>query len=295
VDSGAIPDGVLAELKARDLPTNPQGELWLMHLPHTRIGEPLWKAVEGRYLLEAGVFDNTPMAQKVAAHLKEHGAEYGLSHGYLYNPGDREDGVYDWMHKFETSLLPVGWAANAWTAFSVIDQKEVSTMVDSKKRSELITLAGGDEALVDGFLKTASERTAALEGEGVKHKGDPPPAPPPPAEPVAEVAPVAEPPKVEEEPKPEAEVEDKAAAAILQLAAEVKAMDTKISSAFETLRSRIVKLEADGQTYATLSSRKSWLRPSQAGDNVITEEAAKVLAPVGAGIHPIDAKMAKRG
>ena len=303
VDSGEIPDGILAELKARDLPTTPQGELWLMHLPHTRIGEPLWKAVEGRFLLEAGLFDDSPMAHAVATHLKAHGADYGLSHGYLYNPGDREDGVYDWMHKFETSLLPVGWAANAWTAFSVIDQKEVN-MVDAKKRDELVKLAGGDEALVDGFLKTASERTAALETEGVKHKGDPPPAPPPAApppadEPVAEVAPVAEPPTVvvvnnsTSAPVPEAVVEDKAAAAILQLAAEVKAMDTKMSSAFDVLQTRIAKLEADGQTISTVS-RKDWLRPSQASGNVIAPELAKELAPVGTVEHILDTKTRKR-
>lgn len=45
--------------------------------------------------------------------------------------------------------------------------------ISRAKRDELVRLAGGDEALVDEFLKAASKRTEALELEGVSFKGSP--------------------------------------------------------------------------------------------------------------------------
>lgn len=49
--------------------------------------------------------------------------EWGASHEFLYLKEDATDGVYDRIVKTETSVLPRGWAANAYTLFSIIKEQ----------------------------------------------------------------------------------------------------------------------------------------------------------------------------
>jgi len=280
VDKGEIPAEVKAQLESLKLPEMPQGELWLMHIPRSRIGEPLWKAVEGRFLLEAGKFDDTPMAKATVAYLKGHADEYGLSHGYLYNPSDREDSVYDWFWKFETSLLPVGWAANPWTRFEVKEMEE-KNMVDSKKRAELVKLAGGDEGLVDAFLEGAASLGAKLEAEGVSHK-EAEAAIEPEAEPKVEAPeekveePVAEEAKVIiNNAAPDTKALDELTAAVKDLNAKFAGIAEQITAAVKPVAADVANLKAQSETYARVSSRKSWVRPSQADSTEISAEEAK--------------------
>jgi len=165
VDKG-IPEEIKLLLDKVGLPSTNQGELWLAHTPASRIGEPTWKGVEGRFLIEVGTFDDTELGKVAAAHFKEHGEDYRMSHGYLYHPADKAEGVYQWLWKFETSPLPAGWEANPWTGINII-AKEVKVMDEQKKKWLVETLG---QELADGILAKAAEDSKSLEELGITFK-----------------------------------------------------------------------------------------------------------------------------
>jgi len=165
VDKG-IPIEIKELLEKMGLPATDQGELWFWHIPGSRIGEPRWKGVEGRFLVEVGVFDDTPEGKAAATHFKEHGDDYRTSHGYLYHPVDRAQREYAWLWKFETSPLPAGAESNPWTGIDVIT-KEVK-MISEVKKAELVKIFG--QELADGILAKATEDSKALEEMGITFK-----------------------------------------------------------------------------------------------------------------------------
>lgn len=164
VDEG-IPDGVREFLEERNLPATDQGELWMWHIPGSRIGEPKWKGVEGRFLIEVGTFDDTPLGRAAAAHYKEHGEDYRTSHGYLHHLSDKLVGSYAWLWKFETSPLPKGHEANPWTGIEII-AKEARDMDEEKKKWLVETLG---QELADGILAKAQEDSKTLEDLGIAY------------------------------------------------------------------------------------------------------------------------------
>jgi len=165
VDEG-IPAGVKEFLEERGLPSTDHGELWLWHIPGSRIGKPRWKAMAGRFLVEIGTFDDTPLGRAAKELFREHGEDYRISHSYLYLPEDKESGVYSWLWKFETSPLPAGPEANPWTGIDVIAQ-EAKEMNEEKK--QWLTETFGEE-LANGILAKADEDSKTLEELGINFK-----------------------------------------------------------------------------------------------------------------------------
>lgn len=273
VDSGEVPESFLAELKKRELPTNPHGELWFAHIPHSRIGESIWKGMEERFLIEVGKFDDTPIAQKIATHLKEHGEDYRVSQGYLYDTLDRADKVYSKpIWKFETSPLPKGWESNLWTAIGIIEQG--GKVMDDKKKKALVEATGGDEVVVETFLKFITDHGKAIEEAGVEFKGKP-------VEPTEE-----------DKPKPEPlilEKDSEAMKMITEAVAEAVKI-TELQEAVTTLAKAVQDIQKADQPLVVLS-RKDWKRPSEDDKNIVSDEDAKKSIPAQTEKHPLDVKM----
>ena len=51
------------------------------------------------------------------------GIEWGASIGFGYHQGDEEDGIYKDIHKFETSVLPLKYAANILTNLYILKKE----------------------------------------------------------------------------------------------------------------------------------------------------------------------------
>jgi 2'-5' RNA ligase len=161
-----------------------KGQYWFWHIPGTAFGDILWQGVSGRFLVEAGVYHDTPwgkaMKQFLDAYPEGHPAiaptGWGCSHGYVYNVPDRRDKVYDWFEKRETSVLPLRAASNPYTR-AVIAGREVK-MGMSPKQIEALKAIGslsgfGGDALVEYVQETGERRTKELEDAGVAFKAGP--------------------------------------------------------------------------------------------------------------------------
>jgi hypothetical protein len=147
-----------------------KGDFWFWHLPGTKFGSIAWQGMSGRFLVEAGPFDETPIGETFAEFFKEHPdghpiiapEGWGTSHGFTYKAGDRRDGVYDWFEKQETTVLPGHVAANPYNLGMEVFE------VDTKQRDALKAIGG--EELADLVVQLGEGRTKELEEAGVSFK-----------------------------------------------------------------------------------------------------------------------------
>jgi 2'-5' RNA ligase len=154
----------IEEYVARHEDEKTKGEYQFWHLPGSKFGEIHWQGTVGRFLVEAGPFDNTPTGRAFkeffSANPRGHPVVapdgWGCSHKYEYKSKDREDGIYDWFEKSETTVLPLDAAANAHTA-PVFLGKELEKMNDRQKAA--LKLIGGDDlvSMVETVGKKATE------------------------------------------------------------------------------------------------------------------------------------------
>lgn len=141
-----------------------RGPLLIYHVPTAEIGRCDYQAVIGRFLVESGTFDSTPVGLKAADYYVNSEKEHQVSIGYQYHPGDEEDGTYDWLRIMERSVTPYGAAANPWTDFSLVGGKDV----DAKKKDNLVEILGA--TLADGVIAAAESKTKDMEGSGTRFK-----------------------------------------------------------------------------------------------------------------------------
>jgi hypothetical protein len=164
----------IEEYVARHADEPKKGEFWFWHMPGTKFADITWQGMSGRFLYEAGPFDDTPTGKTFERFFTEHphghvaiaSRGWGASHGYIYNVDDRKDRTYDWFEKMETSVLPFECASNLHNA-----EMEVMTKMNTKEL-EALRAIGGD-ILVEHVIKAGEERTKDLESQ-VAFKGVPP-------------------------------------------------------------------------------------------------------------------------
>jgi len=153
----------IEEYVARHEDEDIKGEYQFWHLPGSKFGDILFQGMEGRFLVEAGPFDDTPTGRAFKEFFSENPRGHsvvapdgwGCSHKYEYRSKDREDGVYNWFDKSETTVLPLYAAANEYTAPLFI--KEQVQMNDRQKAA--LKLIGGDDlvSMVETVGKKATQ------------------------------------------------------------------------------------------------------------------------------------------
>lgn len=142
------------------------GELWVAHVPGTRIGDCDFMALSDGFLLESGLFDQTPMGERAKAYLIEH-PESEVSITFAYRNRSR-DGVYAPPgFIIERSILPAGTAAFPWSSISLMEMDTMAT-ISEPKRKALADILGEDVA---GEVLAGMERGAkVLQAAGVRFK-----------------------------------------------------------------------------------------------------------------------------
>jgi hypothetical protein len=118
-----------------------RGPLRFWHVPGLDLGECDYQATshDGRLLVESGTFYRPDYAMA----LKDRGAGYGVSIGFMHPPDQPDrDGVFHDITIFERSITPPGKASNPFTS---ITTKE-SRMLTPDKEAQLATLLGGRES-----------------------------------------------------------------------------------------------------------------------------------------------------
>jgi hypothetical protein len=134
-------------------------------LPLPDIGEIVWADMEGPFLIEVGKEAPNTWAKSVFDYREAHPDEkWGASHGFYYeekriNPG-RGEATYDEIEKFETSILPLSAAANAYTFSGVVSMKSRDSVIEK--------ILG--EGAVEGLRKGVQDKKRTLDGQGLEHK-----------------------------------------------------------------------------------------------------------------------------
>jgi len=149
------------------------------HIPGTEFATIKWQGGVGRFMVEIGQFDNTPVGHAFKALFDKYPdghpdmAPYGwgCSHEYKYTPTDREDGVYEWFDKQKSTILPLQEASNPFT-MSEFGLGVKNMKLSEKQRSSLMKIADevGMSDLIDVIERVGSERTAILEQSGFQFK-----------------------------------------------------------------------------------------------------------------------------
>lgn len=161
---------------ARHKDDDVKGEFWFWHLPGSKFADIKLQARVGRFLVEAGPFDETDVGKRFKEFFEEYPyghptiapEGWGASHGYMYKSQDREDGVYEWFEKKESTVLALSAASNPHNPGLSIMNKE--GLVDSKQREEWEKVFGAE--FVDKITSTGETKTTILEQTGVEFKGE---------------------------------------------------------------------------------------------------------------------------
>lgn len=266
----------LEDYAERAMTGGKHGALWIGHFP-VKVGTPDSHIVFGRFLVESGLFDDTPQGKKAEAYLAAYNKPLEMSHGYHFIKEDRDDKVYEWVDIVERSVLPTGTAANLWTSMATIVQ-EVKAMSMSPAVEKLVKDALGED--IFNQVKGDTEGlTKALEKAGVDFKALEASEPVTPTPAVALVVNVAEIP---------ADVK----AAFAQASKDFTALQTKVDGDIAGIRKSIDELTAkvtalvatDAEKIATKAKDETprnvlWRASQDEATKVTKEQEGKITPP----------------
>lgn len=149
-----------------DMGIAPTPELWVWHVPGSRVGKADWVDRHGHFLMAMGTFDDTPHGQHARDYYQKHGGKKSLSHGFTY-PADQFDGKhYGSFNTFEISLLPRGAEANLFTSLEGV--KAMAKVISETKKAELFAAFG--EELGTRILASEDAKGKALDELGIASK-----------------------------------------------------------------------------------------------------------------------------
>lgn len=138
--------------------TGDYGTLRFWHEDGADIGICDYNAMHGAILIESGLFTNDLVAQGLAISKKEWGVSLGFKN-FTFEPG--ADGTFNYIRRFERSVLPLEKASN-WFTKLLVTKKEKDMKPD--KFQELVTLLGGNvEAAQQIVQKAETTQKGALE------------------------------------------------------------------------------------------------------------------------------------
>ncbi len=142
-------------------------ELWIWHIPGTKVGKADWIDYDDGFLIVSGQFDDdaADVAARIAKSIED-GNEWTMSHGFVRLKFDKKDVVTDDYFAFEDSITPAGVEANPFTRFTTL--KEVAPVLNAEKRAKLVELLGEDR--VKAIEAGTQTLKAAAEAAGVDFK-----------------------------------------------------------------------------------------------------------------------------
>lgn len=149
-----------------DMGVTPLPELWVWHVPGSRIGQAEWVDRHGHFLMAMGTFDESPAGEKARTYYAKHSGSKSLSHGFTF-PVNQFDGKhYHQFNTFEISLLPRGAEANLYTSLEGV--KAMAKVISEAKKAELFAAFG--EEVGARILAAEDAKGKALDELGVASK-----------------------------------------------------------------------------------------------------------------------------
>lgn len=146
----------------------PTPELWLMHVPGSKVGAAEWVDRIGLISVAVGHFDETPVGQKAATFFAGTDQRWTMSHGFFFDARQKEDGAFYQFNTFEVSPLPAGWEANPYTQFEALEE---DMALSEAKRHRLVEMLGDD--LAEQIITATEMKSKALQEAGIAYKDMP--------------------------------------------------------------------------------------------------------------------------
>lgn len=151
-----------AYIRRVDMGIIPLPDLWVYHVPGSKIGQTDMIGRIGHIVVATGTFEDTPRGKAAQRYFTRRKAR--MSHGFVFNPVRFIDGVYYDFNTFELTVLPSKAAANPYTTFEGVLDMPLS----EDKREFLAKVFGPDIAQqIEADTEQASK---ALEEAGVAYK-----------------------------------------------------------------------------------------------------------------------------
>lgn len=160
--------------------TGRRGPLRLYHVPKADVGACDFQAVEGRFLVESGLFDQTPAGRAAEKYFSNCKERMGVSIGFAYRQGTFDGRVYRQARIFERSVAPWNRVANPYTGFTLSGE----TPMEKAKQDWLTEVLGEDIAgdiigaasaatkELETLVSFKTEQEAKVEAEKAPAKGD---------------------------------------------------------------------------------------------------------------------------
>lgn len=138
-------------------------ELWLWHVPGSKIGKADWLEFADGFLLSSGIFDSPALAESLA----KSSDPLTMSHGFRRLEYDSKSNVTLKYRQPEQSITPQGAEANPWTRFETT--KEVQSMpISEAKKAFLAKYLPADT--LKAIEDNTTELRKAAEASGVAWK-----------------------------------------------------------------------------------------------------------------------------
>jgi hypothetical protein len=141
-------------------------ELWLWHVPGSRIGKTDWLDFSDGFLLSSGLFDEDK--ESVIKGLESCDVELAMSHGFKALKHDPKEVITDKYRMREITILPASAAANVWTKFEVVDTKEENMPISKDKKEFLAKFLPADT--ITAIEETTTNLRKSAEEAGVDWK-----------------------------------------------------------------------------------------------------------------------------
>lgn len=155
--------------------SNIEDRVWFWHLKGTDFATVVWQDVAGKFLLEVAKVDDTPYGNKMydaITHPERFPSllpqGWGTSHGYVYRMGDKQGGVYNWVEKFETTVLPFHRSCNLYGGVKGTQEVLMSVRQKKEKVAGLASIIGAETA--NQMLSDAEAETERLKRKGIGSK-----------------------------------------------------------------------------------------------------------------------------
>lgn len=147
----------------------PMPELWWMHIAGTKHGQVDKLYHLGHFVMAAGHFDSEESNLLVKDFKSWYAKQKNItmSHGFMYKPSMKQNGVYYHIRTYEISSLIAGREANPFTSFEVTKM----AMISETQRADLVKEFGDDFA--ERIISQAEQQGKALEGQNIAFKSLP--------------------------------------------------------------------------------------------------------------------------
>lgn len=133
------------------------------HVKQLHIGDIVWAGMLDGFLVEVSRERDTPIAKTVWDYLETTPIKHGASQGFRPLTARTESGIYNHIRKFETSTLPLEFAANIGTLSEVIMvTKDIKIKGQASTLDEIFGIEGVYDILKREGIEGLQRRLAAL-------------------------------------------------------------------------------------------------------------------------------------